>query len=407
MLFSDEDLIAYLLDDASDELSQRLQQRLPIDNDLLQRLSSLRLLLGQINATNCIFEPPADLVDTTLQRIDQSRMPDATDSAAQTGADDPTDADFALQGIAANHRRWPVQPSGRSELNTSPASLITPFGRTGLRSLWDSTALTVSLTLLSCLALPALVRVRFESRKAQCARNLELTGSELISYALNHPQGRFPYVALDGPQAFAGVYAIYLREAGGQVPSSQLHCPSLIGCDTSTSLTPATTQSTAKNAPIAPAVANIASFSELHSLAVDELQLAQQAVGGDYAYNLGVSERGKPRAPKYEGRSQFAILADAPAWLTTILQSANLQPGPSQPNTERLDHFVAHEGKGINIFYEDGHVQFVSVASLRSMIQSDADTPDNPFQNQLGAHELGLHPYDASLAPSNFSPLSY
>ncbi len=366
MLFSDEDLIAYLLGDASDELAKRLQQRLALDEELLQRLTSLRLMLGQINATQCIFEPPADLVDTTLQRIDQTL-------------------------VQPSQHCQPSQPShetSRRAVDTNLATNLT--GRTRSRSVWDSTALTISLTLLSCLALPALLRVRFESRKAQCARNLELTGSELVGYALNHPQGRFPQVALDGPQAFAGVYAIYLREAGGQIPSSQLRCPSLPAADISTNHSQAADQTAARNVSVATSAANIASFSELHNLPGDKLQVAQQAVGGDYAYNLGVSERGQPRAPKYAGRSQFAILADAPALRTA----------------QRLEQFVAHEGKGINIFYEDGHVQFVSADSLRWLILSNADAPDNPFENQLGAHELGVHPYDASLAPSDFPPLA-
>ena len=402
MLFSDEDLIAYLLGDASDELTQRLQQRLPIDEELLQRLTSLRLMLGQINSASCVFEPPADLVDTTLERIDQMLVQPSQPGHCSDAAAEPDGAPDVASNLTAN---------------------LTP-NMTGLargRSLWDSTALTISLTLLSCLILPALLRVRFESRKAQCARNLELTGSELIGYALNHPQGRFPHVALDGPQAFAGVYAIYLREAGGQIPNSQLRCPSLPTSDTASGhnqfAAKAAAPDAAQDAARLPAAANIASFSELHSLAGEKLQLAQQAVGGDYAYNLGVSESGRPRAPKYAGRSQFAILADAPALRTgpryaasvraASLQTDALQTDASRPADDRLAEFVAHEGKGINIFYEDGHVQFVSVDSLRSLILSQADSLDNPFENQFGAHELGVHPYDASLAPSDFPPLSH
>ncbi len=380
MLFSDEDLIAYLLGDASDELTQRLQQRLPIDDDLLQRLTSLRLLLGQLNSTTCIFEPPADLVDTTLQRIEQEELQSSQ----------PNELNSQLPG----------------QLPGQLPSLFSLAGQTRHRSLWDSTALTVSLTLLCCLVLPALVRVRFESRKAQCARNLELTGSELVSYALNHPQGRFPHVALDGPLAFAGVYAIYLREAGGQVPSSQLHCPSLPTTDSATNHRRVAKQDAGKDASVRLVAANLASLSELHNLTGDELRLVQQAAGGDFAYNLGVSESGTPRAPKCEGRSQFAILADSPALTADSLRTANLRTASRRPLADRLAQFVAHEGKGINVFYEDGHVQFLSVASLRSLILSNADVPDNPFENQFGAHELGVHPFDASLAPSNFPPLS-
>ncbi|MEO8270206.1 MAG: hypothetical protein ABI557_10810, partial [Aureliella sp.] len=72
MLFSDEELIAYLLGDATTELGQRLELRLAVDEELLQRLSVLRQMLGQIDSAGGVFEPPADLVDTTLERIDQT-----------------------------------------------------------------------------------------------------------------------------------------------------------------------------------------------------------------------------------------------------------------------------------------------------------------------------------------------
>ncbi|MCC7337711.1 MAG: hypothetical protein IT422_21695 [Pirellulaceae bacterium] len=371
MLFSDEELIAYLLGDATAELGQRIDRCLAVDSELLQRLADLRRMLGQIDSPAGRFEPPADLVDTTLELIDQV-------AAAATTPDnwvaDP-------QSSAVDSGAGAKRPANRVCLSSSQA------GPPRRRWLWDSTALSVSLTILCCLALPALLRVRYESRKAQCARNLELTGSELISYALNHPQSRFPFVALEGPEAFAGVYALYLREAGGIISDGQLHCSSLIGMDRPANDRP--------SASPAPERTNFPSFAELHQLAGDELRLVQQAVGGDYAYSLGVAEGGSPQAPKCQGRSQFAILADAPVMLVS---NGNIR------NSERKQ-FIAHEGKGINIFFEDGHVRFLTVKSLSSLDRSVAHMPDNPFENQQGAHEIGLHPQDASLAPSHFAPL--
>lgn len=371
MLFSDEELIAYLLGDATAELGRRLELCLAVDSELLHRLAALRQMLGQIDSPAGRFEPPADLVDTTLERIDQA-------AAASTTSDILASA--PLPSFADNYADA-KRPAHRVGLSSSPA------GPPRRRWFWDSTALTISLTILCCLALPALLRVRFESRKAQCARNLELTGSELISYALNHPRSRFPFVALEGPEAFAGVYALYLREAGGDIPDGQLHCASLLGMDRLANDRP--------SASVPSERTNFPSFAELHRLAGDELKWVQQAVGGDYAYNLGVAEGGSPQAPKCQGRSQFAILADAPVMLVS---NSNI----NKPERER---FIAHEGKGINIFFEDGHVRFVTVKSLSSLDRADAGMADNPFENQQGAHELGLHPQDASLAPSHFAPL--
>ncbi|MEZ6080768.1 MAG: hypothetical protein R3C56_35355, partial [Pirellulaceae bacterium] len=178
MLFSDEELIAYLLGDATAELGQRIDRCLAVDSELLQRLADLRRMLGQIDSPAGRFEPPADLVDTTLELIDQV-------AAAATTPDNWV-ADH--QSSSVDNAAGAKRPVDRVCLSSSQA------GPPRRRWLWDSTALSVSLTILCCLALPALLRVRYESRKAQCARNLELTGSELISYALNHPQSRFPFV---------------------------------------------------------------------------------------------------------------------------------------------------------------------------------------------------------------------
>ncbi len=341
MPFSDEELIAYLLGDASPELAARLQQHLPQQAELLERLSQLRHVLGQIDSLAGIFEPPSDLVDSTLARIDQ---------------------------VAGCH-------------------LLSPAGeRLARRRVpWDSGVLTACLAILCCLALPALVRVRFEARRAQCARNLGLTGKELVNYALNDPSGRFPPVAVDGPESFAGVFAMRLRHAGLPIESRQLNCASLLGLPTASSAVRAAS-------PSIVGTDAIPSLAELHRLALDELQWWQHVIGGDYAYNLGVSEQGSPRAPKYQGRSQFAILADAP-----IIEEA--------VGSGRLERLVAHEGRGINVFYEDGHVAFVAARSLQPPTNIDQVLADNPIHNQRGQHELGIHLHDASLAPSSFPPL--
>ncbi len=400
MQFSDEELIAYLLGDASRDLAERLQRQFLAEPELLERLTQFRILLGQIDSLGVPFEPPADLVDGTLARID---------AVEEISPNLPATGEVTYGSTAAR----------LSQSSPNPPVLLSSRGDTAPRrsSIWDSTALTVSLTILCCLALPTLVRVRFESRKAQCARNLSITGSELIQFALNSPDGRFPQVALAGPEAFAGVYAIYLHDIGAKLTPEQLQCASLNGTrDRFPS--PVTTASSPSQF-----ASSIPSFTELHRLALDELAQWQRTIGGDYAYNLGVAERGTIRAPKCDGRSQFAIIADAP--VITPASGSNSQPG------EPIERFIAHEGRGINIFYEDGRVVFVTTASLirptavslepasaglasqgsigtRTTVDNNmvvAGLIDNPMHNQHGVHEVGLHPQDASLAPSHFAPL--
>lgn len=357
MQFSDEDLIAYLLGDAASELAQRIELQLRSDAGLVDRLKQLRAFLGQIDCLAVTFSPPADLVDSTLARIDRELEQPAQEQPAQEQS---------------------AQEQSMVELAASPRLLSAGNDATPQqRSFWDSTALTLCLVVLCCLALPALVRIRFESRKAQCARNLTLAGADLIGFAMLNSENRFPHVATEGPEAFAGVYAVHLRDSGFELKPQQLKCASLLGYEGSNALVAAGGVVSDR----------IPSFKELHEFALHELEMWQRVIGGDYAYNLGVEERGMPRAPRCEGRSQMAILADAP-----IIADAQ-------------EEFVAHDGRGINILFEDGRVVFVSTKSLDQSSTDAGKLADNPFNNQRGEHEVGVNLQDASLAPSHFPPL--
>lgn len=332
MQISDDHLIAYLLGDAPTILAEEIDRQLAVDSELLERLNHFRMVLGHIDSMHGIYEPPSDLVEQTLARIDEAESADK------------------------------VSPADSLALTPS----TTPS--TSQHSLWDSTILTISLSLLCCMALPAIVRARFESRKAQCANNLRGTGFGLIEFALNDPGQRFPFVSLSGRNGFAGVYAVHLKSAGIPITPAQLQCASLTGCE-----------------PSGPSMIleSIPTFSTLGQIAMTELALWQQAIGGDYAYNLGVLEDQKIVAPRHEGRTHFAILSDSPVFL------------------DQQEEFIAHEGRGLNILYENGRVVFVSAPSFIPSNQGN----DYPFRNLQGVHAVGLTRNDASLAPSHFSPL--
>ena len=62
--------------------------------------------------------------------------------------------------------------------------------------------------------------------------------------------------------------------------------------------------------------------------------------------------------------------------------------------------FIAHDGYGINILYDDGHVRFFSLIEVRDAREGRIDfdcLADDPFCNVRGERRIGLHEHDASL----------
>ncbi len=225
------------------------------------------MLLGQLDSLQHTYDPPVDLLASTMARID---------------------AEAAQQSAEGDSRE---QSSGsKVQLSSSFSAAAEAPVR---RSTWDSMALVVCLAILYCLFLPTVLKARYESRKAQCAHNLHGAGRGLSECALLDPQRRFPAVAVEGPNSFAGIYAVSLSDRGMIKSASQLQCASFEGVR-----------------PIRAQLQTIPTMAQLRSMDEAALRLCQASVGGDYAYNLGVVEDEQIVAPKYEGRSHFALLAD-------------------------------------------------------------------------------------------------
>jgi hypothetical protein len=215
------------------------------------------------------------------------------------------------------------------------------------------------------LMLPMLAEGRFESRKIACQDQLRQFGTAITQFVNRNQQERLPAVTEAGPEAFAGVYAVRLNDAGLLSDPSIRWCPSLNPPrDDEITLTE---------------VNEIVSVDELHQTPVDRLRQIQQFVGGHYAYTLGVMEQDQLTPPRFESRSSFAVMSDAP--LTGVADRS------------RLIQRIGHSAAGINVLYEDGRVRFVPIAALDSM-------PDHPLLNHRGQVEAGVNTDDASLAPS-------
>jgi hypothetical protein len=111
-----------------------------------------------------------------------------------------------------------------------------------------------------------------------------------------------------------------------------------------------------------------------------ELAAMQQTMGGDFGYNLGYVEDETLRRPRNARRGRYVLVADAPS---------NLQPNRVSNN---------HRGRGQNVLYEDGHVQFLEQIPSPQL-------PDDPYHNREGWISAGLDREDAVIGASSDHPL--
>ena len=101
-------------------------------------------------------------------------------------------------------------------------------------------------------------------------------------------------VPVRGKRSTAGIYAALLQDRQLLDNSHYLVCPS---------------SDLAENV----ATDRIPTLGEFDRAAGEALVRLQRTVGGSYGYNLGYVENGRHQAPKYEGRSHYVLMTDAPA----------------------------------------------------------------------------------------------
>ena len=229
---------------------------------------------------------------------------------------------------------------------------------------------SVAVAILLGLLLPTIAQGRFESRRAACQDQLRQFGTALTNFVTRSTQERLPAVSDHGPEAFAGIYAVRLSDAGLLDDAMTRLCPSLDPPETNEKY-------------------QLVSVNDLHNASVDRLKEIQHSIGGHYTYTLGVMKQNRLTAPKFMGRSSFAVMSDAPASL--VVAGSDGDAAGSDGDVAQGN--VAHSGIGINVLFEDGRVKFFSMQSLEAM-------PDHPLMNDLGQGEAGVNINDASLAPS-------
>lgn len=340
-----EDLLGYLLGALEPHEMRRVAQWLRDDPVAREQLAEIERSLRPLEENyEPVEPPPSDLVARTLASLPPLPSPD--------------------ESVSERDRR------NVDERQAEPATLVpmqssVDVPRSANMTWMDWAGSAVAAAVILGLLLPSLAQGRFESRKIACQDQLREFGTAITQFVNRNQQERLPAVSEMGPEAFAGVYAVRLNEAGLIDDPSTRWCPSLDP--------PGNDEVTLTN------LNEIVSIEDLHEASVDRLRQIQQFVGGHYAYTLGVIDHDQFSSPRFESRSSFAVMSDAP--LAGIA------------NPYDLARRIGHSGTGINVLFEDGRVKFITVSSLDSM-------PDHPLLNHHGEVEAGVNVDDASLAPS-------
>ncbi len=358
----DEDLLGYLLDALEPQEMRRVEERLRVDRSAREALQRLERSLRPLEESRKVDDsPPSDLVARTLASLPPLSAP----------ASVPT----------AESRDW--QPRPVVPVGLSPMGRVLESASGSSRGWVDWFAAALAAAVLLGLLLPALAEGRFEARRVACQNQLRELGTAITQFVMRSEQARLPAVAERGPEAFAGVYAVRLHDAGLLDDSSLRWCPSLGRPNAlAGQLEIDSTERGVSPSRQPRSMADweqLISVENLHRAPVNQLQTLQQLAGGHYAYTLGVVDGHQYGAPRYQGRSSFAVMSDAPL-------------GEYSPGGLAIER-IGHGGRGINVLYESGEVRFVSLEAIELM-------PDHPLLNLRGEVEAGVNIDDAVLAPS-------
>ena len=339
-----EDLIGYLLGALEPHEMDRVAELLRHDPAAREELAKIEESLRPLEEGYEPVVPRSDLVARTLENLPP------------------------LPGVPNSH-----QESGLIPDTCAPPVTLSPMsdahGASGRSSMsWlDWVSGSIAVAILLGLLLPAIAQGRFESRNAACQDGLRRFGTMLSYYVTRSQQEQLPAVSAEGREAFAGVYAVRLHDAGLLNEPSMRWCPSM---------DPPAPEDRLDDAE------HFVSVADLHTAPINRLKELQRITGGHYSYTLGVVDQDRLVAPRYKSRTNFAVMSDAPLAITQ----------------GRVDSkHIGHSGKGINVLYEDGHTQFFTLDALEAM-------PDHPLMNHRGLQEAGVNTDDASLGPSWRAP---
>jgi prepilin-type processing-associated H-X9-DG protein len=256
---------------------------------------------------------------TKLALLQQALEPLAADKEAP--APPPQLVERTLAKLAEH-----ICGDGRPTTELPQAPPIPRQSLSGGRSWWRRVDVMVAASLLLTavgIALVVLGRMRGPSSAAmivECKNNLREFFVSLHDYRDLH--GRFPDVAQEAPRDVAGMVVPILNEAGTLSDGASIRCPG-IGTPLSCPFT----------------------VSSLRKMSDAEFALHSSSLSMCYAYSLGYRDGATIRGPGDGSQASFSqtpIMADRPPAEGIHYNSIN------------------HGGKGQNVLFADGHVQFVT-----------------------------------------------
>lgn len=287
----------------------------------------------------------------------------AKKSLRRMGLDCRPDHDAPPPGLAQRTCRWVFASLDSAEqvklAETAPAELDLRSRSSAV----DFSVAVASLLVAAAVFFPALQNSHFQAGVTACQLKLKDVGFALHQYSDQQPDKSFPRVEVRGNRAAAGVYAPVLVSNQLVEDRKAFICP---------------------QSALAKMLDrwDLPTLEELDDAVGDAVEKIQLRMGGSFGYNLGHVEDRKYVPPVNRNREFFALLGD-------------------MPNDNAPHRFSEnHGGKGQNVFFEDGHVQFVSKQTL-------AQSPmDDPFFNRQGLVAAGLDPNDAVLGGSAARPVT-
>jgi hypothetical protein len=255
-----------------------------------------------------------------------------------------------------------VASAAHSQTRPKPASvpLMAPVAPTVTLSnlRWPDVTVGATVCLLAVLlVLPAVHGSRFVAQVEACQDNLRKVGYALENYSQLHA-GYFPTIPSQGKAAAAGIYAPTLLRSGLLTETRVVLCPAAARTDRASFAIP--------------------SLDELESASEEEVPQLQETMGGSYGYSLGYLHNGHYQGTRNLHRASFALAADT-------------------PSTQQQHQSQNHAGRGQNVLFEDGHIQFLRCTQI-------LEGGDDIFVNDDRQVAAGLHLNDAVIAPSDARP---
>jgi prepilin-type processing-associated H-X9-DG protein len=208
-----------------------------------------------------------------------------------------------------------------------------------------------------------LAHAQRDQHRIECENNLHRFDEALEAYAETH-NGRFPWVGAEPPKNFAGSFVPALNEARAMPPGLSVSCPG--------------------EPPRSPSAITFDILAQMSRDEPEKFKTVTRDLAGCYAYSLGYREPGGAAlyglTRSMDGR--LPLMADAPS----CDGSTEVRPGNS----------ANHGGKGQNVLFIDGHVEFRTTRAV--------GVDDDIYLNAEHKVAAGHGPQDTVLGRSDAVP---